>query len=200
MTLEVSLELVKKYSKPGPRYTSYPTAPHFSTEFTDSDWTEEIRSNNHNANKPLSFYFHIPFCYSLCYYCGCTTTITRDYSQSQKYLEYLISEMELIKPLLAPQREIVQLHWGGGSPSYLRPEDILKLGGAISHRFTIDKDAEIGVELDPRRLTLEHVQALRQLGFNRASLGIQDFDHAVQKAVNRINPLEMVQETVNWIR
>jgi oxygen-independent coproporphyrinogen III oxidase len=200
MSLEVNLDLVKKYSKPGPRYTSYPTAPHFSTEFTDSDWVKEIKLNNKNADRPLSFYFHIPFCHSLCYYCGCTTTITRDYKQSQTYLEYLIREMELIKPLLHSQREIVQLHWGGGSPSYLQPEDILKLSDEISRRFSFSKNAELGVELDPRRLTLEHIQAFRQAGFNRASLGIQDFDPAVQKAVNRINPLEMVQEAVKWIR
>lgn len=197
--MKVDIDLVKKYNRPGPRYTSYPTAPHFHEGIKHAEWLAEIQKSNHTDTRNLSLYFHIPFCYTLCYYCGCTTSITKDAMKSEIYLNYLIKEMDLYLPHIHPNRRVAQLHWGGGTPTYLSPDQIRRLGDATLERFTFADDAEVGVEMDPRRLTHDHIMALRDVGFNRASLGVQDFDPVVQKAVNRINPLPMVQQTLEWI-
>jgi len=197
--LKVDLDLVKKYNVPGPRYTSYPPATHFTTEVSPEMFVEQIRANN-QTERDLSLYFHLPFCYSLCWYCGCTTVITADQSKSAQYVEYLQREMDLVKPLLNPRRKVVQLHFGGGTPTFSLPDEIRRLGAMIHSRFSLASDLEAGVEVDPRRMTREHLVALRQVGFNRASMGVQDNDPVVQKAVHRLQPFDMTREAVDWMR
>ncbi len=198
-TLRVDLDLVQKYNVPGPRYTSYPPATHFTERVSHDEIVEGIRANNRTAGD-LSLYFHLPFCYSLCWYCGCTTVITPQQSQSATYLKYLDREMALAKELLHPGRRVVQLHFGGGTPTFLLPDEIRALGSLIHGRFQLDPEVEAGVEIDPRRLTRDHLVALHEVGFNRASLGVQDHDPVVQKAVHRIQPFEQSRNAVMWAR
>jgi oxygen-independent coproporphyrinogen-3 oxidase len=200
MAIKVDLNLIKKYNVPGPRYTSYPTAPHFSESFGVDDWEKKIAENNKTNSRDLSLYFHIPFCDTLCWFCGCTVVITRRQGKIEDYLDYLFKEIDLIKERLHPERKVVQLHFGGGTPTYLSPQQILHLGRKIHKLFTFAPDAELGCEMDPRELTWDHISALREVGFNRASMGVQDFNPDVQKAVNRIHSKEMVQKVVDWIR
>lgn len=200
MTLKVDLSLVKKYNRPGPRYTSYPTAPHFTDAVKLSDWDTAIQNNNINGEKDLSLYVHLPFCDTLCWFCGCTTVITRNTNKIDQYLEILFREIELLKSKIHKNRKIVQMHYGGGTPTYLSPGQIKSLGRKIQNSFNLSKNAEIGCEMDPRGLTRDHIIALRETGFNRASMGIQDFNPEVQKAVNRINPPEMIRQVIGWIR
>jgi oxygen-independent coproporphyrinogen-3 oxidase len=197
--LKVDLELVRKYNVPGPRYTSYPPATHFTEEISPGVFLEKMRLNN-QTERDLSLYFHLPFCYSLCWYCGCTTVITADQRKSGDYVRYLEKEMDLAKRLLNPRRKVVQLHFGGGTPTFSLPDEIRRLGEMIHRRFTFAPDVEAGVEVDPRRLTRDHLVALREVGFNRASMGVQDNDPVVQKAVHRIQPFEMTREVVGWMR
>ncbi len=200
MTLEVDLKLVEKYNKPGPRYTSYPTAPHFSEKVGLADWERIIRANNETNDRDLSLYFHIPYCDTLCYFCGCTTVITRNKDKIEAYLGYLFKELDLVKSRLNPNRKVVQQAFGGGTPTYLSPDQIRRLGHKILNTFRFADNAELACEMDPRGLTKDHIQALKEVGFNRASVGVQDFDPAVQKAVNRINSRGMIQEITDWIR
>src|SRR5262245_48002949 len=196
--LQVNLDLVRKYDVPGPRYTSYPPA----TRFTDAVPAElDLRiSQNHASQRDLSLYFHIPFCETLCWFCGCTTVITLNHKQGQTYIDYLEKEMGQMSTMLNPRRKVSQLHWGGGSPTFLSPDEIRRLGEIIHRHFTFAKDVEASVEIDPRRLSKDHVAALREVGFNRASLGVQDFDPKVQESVHRIQPKAMTEQVVAWIR
>jgi oxygen-independent coproporphyrinogen-3 oxidase len=198
-TLNVDLDLVAKYNVPGPRYTSYPPATQFTEEVTASQLLEVIRANN-ETERDLSLYFHIPFCRSLCWYCGCTTVITTRQGQSARYLDYLDKEMAAVGALLNPYRKVVQLHFGGGTPTFLTPEEIRRLGRSIHSRFQFAPDAEAGVEIDPRRLTRDHLIALREMGFNRASVGVQDHNPEVQAAVHRIQPFAQTKQVIEWIR
>ncbi len=197
--ITVDIDLVKKYNIPGPRYTSYPPAVHFSDSVKWVNIKQEIEKNNVHE-RDLSLYFHIPFCYSLCWFCGCTSIITPNVKQSATYLNYLEKELDIIKPLLNPSRKVVQLHLGGGSPTFMPVEDINRLGELIHKRFNFSDGIEAGVEMDPRRMVREQVKAFRDVGFNRASLGVQDFNPKVQKAVHRIQPKEMTAEVIGWIR
>jgi oxygen-independent coproporphyrinogen III oxidase len=197
--LKVDLDLVKKYNVAGPRYTSYPPATKFTGALTWPDLADRILENN-KSQRDLSLYFHIPFCETLCWYCGCTTVITPNHSQGQTYIDYLEKEMARMGTLMNPARKAVQLHWGGGSPTFLSPDEIRRLGGIIRRHFTFSDDLEAGVEIDPRRLTREHIAALRDAGFNRASLGVQDFDPVVQEAVHRVQPRAMTEEVLGWVR
>jgi len=198
-SLKVDLDLVKKYSVPGPRYTSYPPATHFTNEIAPEVFVEKIRANN-RSERDLSLYFHLPFCQTLCWFCGCTTVITTDQRKSGDYIKYLEREMDLMKLLLNPKRQAVQLHFGGGTPTFSLPDEIHRLGEMIHSRFVMAPDIEAGVEVDPRRLTREHLKALREVGFNRASMGVQDNDPVVQKAVHRLQPFEMTKQVVEWMR
>ncbi|MDO9226475.1 MAG: oxygen-independent coproporphyrinogen III oxidase [Pseudomonadota bacterium] len=191
--------LLEKYSKPGPRYTSYPTAPYFHTGFSEADWIEEITTSQDPA-RGLSLYAHIPFCDTLCYYCGCNMVATGDYSKAGHYLGYLERELERVAKLTDPRRLVKQLHWGGGTPTYLRPDDIRRLMEMMRSRFNIAPDAEMGCEADPRELTREHLVALRESGFNRLSIGVQDLDERVQKSVNRVQPEELIKTVYGWAR
>ena len=197
--LKVNLDLVRKYSVPGPRYTSYPPATHFTEQAPFGEIEARLRQNN-EASRDLSLYFHLPFCYSLCWYCGCTTIITTNQGQSARYLDYLQKEMDLVARIVNPQRKAVQLHFGGGTPTFLQPDEIRRLGGMIRERFPFAPDIEAGCEMDPRRMVKDHLVALREAGFNRASLGVQDNNPEVQTATHRIQPLDMTTRVVDWIR
>lgn len=197
--LNVDLDLVKKYNVPGPRYTSYPPAPQFTERITWRDVTTKIAAAQ-SSNRGLSLYFHIPFCQSLCWYCGCTTVITTQQEKSALYLNYLERDMNGMSGLINPERKVVQLHWGGGTPTFLTPDEIKRLGAIIRKHFQIAPDMEAGVEIDPRRLTREHVAALREAGFNRASIGVQDFDPMVQTAIHRVQPRELTEQAIQWVR
>jgi oxygen-independent coproporphyrinogen-3 oxidase len=197
--LNVNLELVKKYNVPGPRYTSYPPA----TKFTDAlAWPQlfEKIANNNKSGRGLSLYFHIPFCETLCWFCGCTTVITTNHGQATAYLDHLEKEVARMARLLDPKREVVQLHWGGGSPTFLHPDEIRRLGQIIHRHFRLSKEVEAGVEIDPRRLTRDHILALHEIGFNRTSMGVQDFEPQVQEAIHRIQPRDMTRQALDWAR
>lgn len=197
----INLELLKKYDVPGPRYTSYPPAPHFHEGFTYSDYVDEIVKTNYGENLPdLSLYFHIPYCDTLCYFCGCNMIVTRNRERIREYIKYIKNEIDLLRQYLNPDRKVAQLHWGGGTPTSLNPDEIDSLMKYIRQSFQFKEDAEVGCEIDPRGLTRDHLVALRENGFNRISMGVQDFNEKVQKYVNRIQPEEMTTQVVNWIR
>ncbi len=197
--LEVDLELVRKYNVAGPRYTSYPPATHF-TESVNANTIENCIRTNNESTRDISLYYHLPFCYSLCWFCGCTTVITGNQNASDLYVKRLHQEMERIKPLTNPQRKVTQLHFGGGSPTFLAPDHMRRLGESIHQHYNLVEDIEAGVEIDPRRLVKDHITALREIGFNRASLGVQDNNPVVQKAVHRIQPFEQTKQAVDWAR
>jgi oxygen-independent coproporphyrinogen-3 oxidase len=192
------LDLIMKYAKPAPRYTSYPTAQEF-VPISEEEWRNKILESN-NRKTPLSLYFHIPFCESACHFCGCNVIITRRKEVVEPYLEHLFKEMDIVKSLLDPSRKVVQLHWGGGTPNYLENEQTIKLMEEIKKRFEFDKNAEVSIEIDPRYVDRERIFLLREIGFNRVSFGIQDFNPKVQQAVNRIQPEEMIFDVMEWIR
>ncbi len=199
--IKVDIDLLKKYDRPGPRYTSYPTAPYFNDEVKTNHFIEHIKQDDQTIeNKDLSFYFHLPFCDTLCYFCGCNMMVTRSQDKINQYLDYLEKEMELMKSYLDPGRKVIQLHWGGGTPTHLSPKQIERLGSIIHKYFDFKDNAEVGVEIDPRELTYDHMKALSDMGFNRCSMGVQDFDEKVQKAVNRIQPETITRQTVEWAR
>ncbi len=198
--LEPALELVRKYNIPGPRYTSYPTAPHFSADVDREALRAEIARDNADPSRPLSLYFHLPFCESLCWYCGCNTVITRRRSSAGEYVDLLCRELAITQPLLDSRRPVTQLHFGGGTPTFLPPAEIDRMGRAIHSVFTFATDAEISVEIDPRRLTKGHVDAYRRLGCNRASLGVQDTNPQVQLAIHRWQPLAQTAQAITWLR
>jgi oxygen-independent coproporphyrinogen-3 oxidase len=190
---------VKKYNVAGPRYTSYPPATKFTEAVTWEQLSEKIESNNQTP-RDLSVYFHIPFCESLCWFCGCTTVITTNHDKGKDYIDYLGREVARMAPMLNKDRRAVQLHFGGGSPTFLRPDELRRLGDIIHKHFTFSPDIEASVEVDPRRLTRDHVVALKEIGFNRASMGVQDFNPTVQQAIHRIQPREMTQQAMDWMR
>ncbi len=197
--LHVDLDLIRKYDVPGPRYTSYPTALEFTEHFSRDALLQDLRASSRSA-RPMSLYFHLPFCESLCWFCGCTTIIGRDRGRADTYLDYLDKELALTAKELHPDSRVVQVHLGGGTPNFLSPRQIARLAAMLRAHFSLEAGVEIGVELDPRRLTLEQVQAFRELGANRASFGIQDFDSAVQQAIHRIQPKEVSDRAAEWIR
>jgi oxygen-independent coproporphyrinogen III oxidase len=198
---KIDFDVLKKFNQQGPRYTSYPTAPLFSPDFTASDYSQEIIDTNARpGGHPLSLYFHFPFCEKLCYFCGCNMRVTHDRKLINEYNGYLKKEIDLLRPLIANDRKTEQMHWGGGTPSYLYPDEILDIGTYIRNSFEFSDDIEASVEIDPRNLTREHMQALREVGFNRTSFGVQDFNPQVQEAVNRVQSEEITRQTVQWAR
>ena len=199
--LEIDINLIKKYDKPGPRYTSYPTAPHFHESFTPDNFRDETIRTNQGENLPaLSLYFHLPFCDTLCYFCACNMIVTHNRDRIGRYIGYLKKEIALITSFISPDRETVQLHWGGGTPTHLNPYEITDLAAYIQNRFDCKNVIEAGCEIDPRELTKNHLEALRGGGFNRISMGVQDFNEKVQKSVNRIQPEDMTRQVVEWVR
>lgn len=198
----VDIDLLRKYNEPGPRYTSYPTAPLFTEEFGAQQFRDEILENNTHPERPLSLYFHLPFCDTLCYFCGCTMIVSRKEDKKQEYYDYLYREIDHVASLVEPGRRVVQLAWGGGTPTDQTPEQIRRLGEKIrsSFEFAPDDELEASSEIDPRDLTRDHMVALKDAGFNRVSMGVQDFNPRVQEAVNRIQPEDMTREVVGWAR
>ncbi|HEY0944808.1 MAG TPA: oxygen-independent coproporphyrinogen III oxidase [Opitutaceae bacterium] len=204
----LDLDLIRKYAVPGPRYTSYPPATQFHTDLAAIDLDGAIAADSRPRTggpapepaHPLSLYFHLPFCESRCWYCGCHTIITRRHDAADAYLDDIAREIELVSRRLDPARKVAQLHLGGGTPTFLTPEQLRRLAGMVRTTFSFADDAEISVEIDPRRVTAEHVEALRLLGVNRASLGVQDTNPAVQVAIHRIQPHETNIRTIEWLR
>jgi oxygen-independent coproporphyrinogen-3 oxidase len=193
--LQVSEEFLARYNRPGPRYTSYPTAPVWNEAFGPDD-LEKVHEEADRARTPVSLYMHIPFCESLCLFCACNVIIQKDKSVAPPYLGVLKRELERVSRGVSRKRQVVQFHWGGGTPTYLTPEQIEDLFEATRERFTFAADAEVGIEVDPRVTSRRHLETLRTLGFNRLSMGIQDFHADVQKAINRIQPFELTRDLI----
>lgn len=196
-------DLIRRYDLHGPRYTSYPTALHFTETFGESDYRKAIaRSNDELIPRPLALYTHIPFCTSPCFYCGCTRIITRDPSRGADYLKQLLREIRMMAPLLDGDRCVEQIHLGGGTPTFLNGVQLARLVDGFDSCFQLydGPDREWSVEVDPRTLGPEGAKDLIRLGFNRFSLGVQDFDAGVQKAVNRVQPLESTVDLVEALR
>jgi len=191
------LPILKKYDTRGPRYTSYPTAPYFQPDFSQTNWQEALDSL---TGKRLSLYVHIPYCRQLCWYCGCNMEVNRKSSAMTAYLDHLKLEISRTAESLSDPGPVKQLHFGGGSPNLLSPGDLTELMGFLRGTFTIDEDAEVSIETDPRLLSEPFVEALLDTGFNRVSMGIQDFNAKVQRAINRFQPFELVAEKVAMLR
>ena len=191
--LRVGEEFLAKYNRPGPRYTSYPTAPVWNDSFGPGD-LERVFGEAESAKTPVSLYMHIPFCESLCLFCACNVVIQKNKSVAPPYLDVLKRETERVSRSISKDRPVVQFHWGGGTPTYLSPEQIEDLFEFTRERFQFAPDSEIGIEIDPRVTSRTHLETLRKLGFNRLSMGIQDFQPEVQKAVHRIQPFEMTRD------
>ena len=199
--LTVSQTVLDKYNQPGPRYTSYPTAPEWDDSFGETELREAFREANAKPDPaPLSLYFHIPFCESLCLYCGCNVVINKHHEVALPYLAHLKREIDSISAEIDRSRKVEQLHWGGGTPTYLSTEQIEELYSYIEERFSFSPTAEVSIEIDPRVTTDEHCRALRRVGFNRLSLGIQDFDPLVQKTVHRVQPYEDTRRLFDYCR
>jgi oxygen-independent coproporphyrinogen-3 oxidase len=194
----MNLELIQKYGGAVPRYTSYPTAPHFGPGVTASDYAAWLGSLR--AGQPLSLYIHIPFCDSLCWFCGCNTKVTRQYKPIEGYLDGLLREIEIVARYLPGVHPVAHLHFGGGSPTLLSAVDFACLMSAIGDRFPLGDGAEIAIEIDPRDVDANKVRAYARAGVNRASLGIQDFDEKVQRAINRVQPYQVTAQVVAELR
>ncbi len=193
----VSPELLQRFDVPGPRYTSYPTADRFVEAFTETDYGQALaqrRTGPAGLTMPLSLYVHIPFCESLCYYCACNKIITKHHSRAVSYLRYLSREIDLHTAQLGQGQTVTQLHLGGGSPTFLSDDELRELMAMLRRSFTMVAGGEYSIEIDPRTVDGSRLRALADMGFNRLSFGVQDFDPDVQKAVHRIQPFEQVSE------
>ncbi|OGA94768.1 MAG: oxygen-independent coproporphyrinogen III oxidase [Betaproteobacteria bacterium RIFCSPLOWO2_12_FULL_66_14] len=200
-TLVIDTDLIRKYGGAGPRYTSYPTADRFVEAFNAQAYGHWLENRNIGGFvRPLSLYVHLPFCDTICYYCACNKIVTRDRSRAARYVMYLRREMALVGGHLGNDRTLGQVHWGGGTPTFLSDAELAELAGAIRSEFTLDPKGEYAIEIDPRRVTPERVALLARLGFNRLSLGVQDFDREVQLAVNRVQTVEETETVLNAAR
>jgi oxygen-independent coproporphyrinogen III oxidase len=200
---DFDFELLRRYDRPGPRYTSYPSAPQFSTRFTDADFRREAaRSNQEPIPRDLSLYVHVPFCFSPCFYCGCNRIITRDVSRGAPYVERLVREAETIAPLFDRDRDVVQVHFGGGTPNFLSPQALAGLIDSLGRffHFSSSPKRDFSIELDPRSVREGDIQAYASMGFNRASFGVQDFNRAVQLAINREQSIEETMRAIEACR
>ena len=197
-TLTFNRALVEKYDRPGPRYTSYPTAPQFHQAFAEDDYKRAAALSNQAPAKPLSIYIHIPFCKSLCYYCACNKIITQKTHRAVEYLDYLKREIALQAGLFDRSRKLTQLHLGGGTPTYLTSEQLSELMSCLREHFNLDEsdNHEFSIEVDPRTIDTARIAELRTQGFNRLSFGVQDFDEKVQAAVNRLQSEQQVYDLV----
>jgi len=196
-TIEINTDLLRAYDKSGPRYTSYPTAVQFTSEFSVENYRNQILLSNASSND-LSLYFHIPFCDTICFYCGCNKIVTKNRERAQPYLDRLHQEIKLQAELFDSKRIVSQLHWGGGTPTFISHVQMQYLMEVTRQHFNLldDDTGEYSIEIDPREATEQTIILLRQLGFNRISLGVQDFNPDVQKAVNRIQTIEQTNEVI----
>jgi oxygen-independent coproporphyrinogen-3 oxidase len=193
--------LIRKYDVSGPRYTSYPTADRFVEAFGEPELEQWLgRRNIGGFSQPLSLYVHLPFCATLCYYCGCNKVVTRDHSRSTKYIKYLAKELALLGPHLGEPVPLEQVHWGGGTPNFLSREEMSELVASIDSAFTRGEKTECAIELDPRSAEPGRMEFLAALGFTRLSIGVQDFDPAVQKAVHRVQSVETTRRVMEEAR
>lgn len=192
----VNFALLKKYDLPGPRYTSYPTVPAWGPQDASS-YESSLKTLKKGEN--LSLYFHLPFCETLCHFCGCTQVITKDHSRSRGYVDLLLKEIDQVASLI-PHREANQIHFGGGTPNFLAPEEMGEIMGRIRSHFKILPSAEIAIEMHPRTSTQAFCEKLKELGFNRISLGVQDLDPKVQKLINRNQTYEMTEKMIRELR
>ncbi|ANE33225.1 coproporphyrinogen III oxidase [Campylobacter hyointestinalis] len=195
----INFDAFIKYSKPGPRYTSYPTALEFSDEFNYDEYTKRLR--NGDKNRPLSLYFHLPFCRSACYFCGCNVIYTSKSDKMGRYLDYVDKELDILSTVLDTNRKVTQMHFGGGTPTFYSASELNRLIESIKRHFkNWSDDAEISCEIDPRFLNEEQLDVLTSHGFNRVSFGVQDFDEKVQKEIHRIQPFDMTKNAVDMAR
>lgn len=198
--MTVSPELLQKYSTSGPRYTSYPTVPEWTESVDAKVFTKALlefkATGSPKTPVPLSLYTHIPFCAERCLFCGCNVVITKQTDQAEKYLPYLFRDMDRLAQHRPQDHQVTQLHWGGGTPTYLSPEQLIRVFKHQTKEYQLAPDAEVSLEVDPRVTTLEQLQTLRGLGFNRISMGVQDFDATVQAAVNRIQPFDQTAQLI----
>ncbi len=194
-----SLELIKKYDRPGPRYTSYPTAPQWSESFAAGQYAEHLARAD-AAGGPLSIYVHLPFCQEMCRFCGCNVIATHDRSRADAYLDLLDKELDLVAAKLPRRRTVTQLHWGGGTPTFLDDKQLVRCHGIIARHFEFAKDAEKAIEIDPAITTKSQIATLAKLGFNRISMGVQDFDRKVQETVGRIQGEKETSDLVSAAR
>ncbi len=194
-------DLIRRYDGRGPRYTSYPTALQFNEQLSEAEYREHAKASN-ETGAPLSLYVHIPFCHSLCYYCGCNKIVTRNEGRVAKYLQNLYREIDMQAELFDRSRKVEQLHFGGGTPTYLDEAQLRDLMGKLGEAFNFDASDErqFSIEVDPRTVDEDGIRLLTELGFNRLSLGIQDFNPEVQQAVNRIQSIEQTQALVDAAR
>lgn len=195
----ISLDLLRRYDRPGPRYTSYPTAVQFHDGFGETAYRERL-ADAAGSPDPLSLYLHLPFCEERCSFCGCMVIITRKREVAATYLQYLLREIAMLRDALGPRRRVVQYHWGGGTPTYLAPAQMAQLHEAVVSAFDLDPGAEAAIEVDPRVTSMEQLALLRELGFNRLSLGVQDFTPEVQQAVNRVQSVEATRALFDQAR
>ena len=195
----IDFKKFEKYSKPGPRYTSYPTAPEFSESFTKEDLSQKFK--NQSDNRPISLYIHIPFCRSACYFCGCNVIFTSKEDKKVRYVEYLKKELKILAKHLNTSRLVTQMHFGGGTPTFLSADQMDEVLNAIKETFpNFSDDAEISCEVDPRFFTKEHMDVLKKHGTNRLSFGVQDLQDEVQKTIHRIQPFEETKAVVDIAR
>ncbi|HEX6974662.1 MAG TPA: radical SAM protein, partial [Vicinamibacterales bacterium] len=199
MTTTSVASLLRQYDRPGPRYTSYPTAVEFNESFDEAAYRGRLEAAS-AVDAPLSLYTHLPFCEARCSYCGCMVIITQKREVAVRYLAYLEREIALLAEHLGPRRRIVQHHWGGGTPTYLSPDQMQRLHDTVSRYFEFDADAEKAIEIDPRVTTHEQLDLLRALGFNRLSMGVQDFTPEVQEAINRHQTERQTRELYEYAR
>ena len=194
-------ELLQKFDINGPRYTSYPSADRFHNQFSEQDYLGALQRVA-KLKEPLSLYFHLPFCPNICYYCGCNKIITKDHGRSAKYIKYLAKEMAMVAKAMGAQSNIpvTQLHWGGGTPTFLSHEEMRELMHHTNEHFELLPGGEYSIEIDPRRVSEQDIALLAELGFNRISLGVQDFNLAVQEAVHRVQTIEETQAVMDWSR
>lgn len=204
MTTRIAIpdpEVVQRFDRPGPRYTSYPTAVEFHDGVGESAYREHLaRANREHAGEPLSLYIHIPFCAKHCSYCGCHVIATPKREIAREYLDYVGRELELVAALLPERRRLIQMHWGGGTPTYLEPEQLQQLYALVTRHFELLPDSERAIEVDPRVTTTAHLEALAGLGFNRLSFGVQDFTPAVQAAIGRGQTFEQTKTLMESAR
>lgn len=195
----IDFDAYVKYSRPGPRYTSYPTAPEFSDKFSYEDYLRELK--NRDASRPLSLYLHLPFCRSACYFCGCNVIYTSKEDRKTRYMQYLQKELDLLAANLDTSAPVLQMHFGGGTPTFYGADQLDEIIKMIKVKFkNFSPEAEISCEIDPRFLTREQLDVLVSHGFNRVSYGVQDFDERVQKEIHRIQPYEITKNAVDMAR
>jgi len=198
--IDVTRDLLMKYDKSGPRYTSYPTRPEWKDDFGDEGYREALADSTTRPDDALAMYIHIPFCHERCIYCGCNVIVSKREGLVDKYLDYLDREMGMAAEVLGKQKQVMQLHWGGGTPTYLNIEKIERLYSIIKKNFNINEKAEIALEIDPRVTTKEQLIKLRELGFNRISMGVQDLNPKVQEAITRGQTEEETVQLYEWCR